>query len=287
MRNPEHSNEIICSSTTLLSPLTLPLLGIPLEAWIVISRTLGYQGLEWRPTRSLAEMQLQSGLVTPSGKHGIKSGEQSYRGERSWKKASAHSNKRLAQASYLLFPHKLDSIDNLIRLQSTIGDLTVTVYPPENQEEKDAQRPLRNKLVQLAPDCMRIWNCDSLEPLVERIVTDGYEINFDVLHYLRLTREFNLPSHIEALKLILPHIQEIQFPVGRSDIKLPGETGVQTYNDLLDDTRLSQETQLLTLLLEMGCKAPIIPEVNPMVLGIAGTLKAHKIVTKGLRSLIG
>ncbi len=277
----ERRTEINCSSASLLS-----LLIFPMEAWVKISRSLGYDGLEWRPKRSLADAQIRSGLISPYGIAGIRSAEQSYLGERSWEEASSQSNKRLAQVSYLLFPHRVDSIDTLNRLQSLKGEIPITVYPTDNPEELEAQRTLRNKLVQLAPDCMRIWKSHSLEQLVIQMSDEGYGINFDILHYLRLAQKFKLPPNAEAIKLMLPYIKEIQFPVGRTDIQLPNSDSMGTYHDLVNRTAQSSETQLFIQLMEMGCEAPVVAEVNPAKLAPFGLFKAHRKISRGLKALI-
>lgn len=299
MRSIEARNEINCSVPTLLSPLTVPLLGLPMEGLVRFSRIVGYNGLEWRPLggevnikglkfsplKGIAERQISAGMLSNYAIEGIHSAEQSYVGERTWKDASNHSNKRLAQISFILFPHRQDSLDSLVKLQKQVGDIPITIYPTTDPQEQEMQIALRNKIVQLAPDCIQAWNCHSFDELFANVQDQGYGINFDLLHYLRLGKHFPLPPAREAIALMRPLIKEVQFPVGRIDFPTPNGDSMDTYADLLNGRQDSVVTQLLTTLLEAGYQGPIVPEINPMAFG-KSLLKAHLNTTRGLKSLV-
>ena len=279
----EKANEIYCHVPTLLSPVTLPLLGLPVEGLVRLGSAIGYDGLEWRPMRSVAENQLRMGFVTDYAKRGIKSAEQSYRGERTWQEASQHPNKRLAQISYILFPHRQDSLHSLVRLQSLAGEIPTTVYPTSDPIEAEQQRSLTNKLIQISPECMEIFGVTSFEGLIQHMVDNGIGINLDIMHYRRLAQSLQIPADNVTFRSALPYIKEVQFPVARDDFGDPGGDTSNSYEDLANGTRNNENTRLLLTLLERGYEGPIVPEVNPAAFG-TGILKAHKEIVKGLRS---
>lgn len=287
---------VAVSSPTLLTAPELPfILTMNLRMWAVRANLFGYKGIEWRPLRfSKVEHEMKE-TGSQASLQLITSAEQSYRSERSWKEASDHRNKLLAQVSYCIFPHRTDSLYSLVDLQTSRPEIPITVYPAIDDEERSMHEQIQHKLIQPGPDLVQAWNVNSFEEMIYQYEQRGYGVNLDVFHLLRLKEYFPLPSIESMAKMFVGRVGEIQYSANRLDFGKEDGTPFerqlfagtkQAYKDVTEKTAYSDEMRLLLAQLEAGFQGPIVTEVltdrfNPLI-----NLRQHRRIAKTLNDLV-
>ena len=227
----------------------------PVGAFVDTVQESGYRGLEWHPLRGIvAGVQMNAGLVSQHSKDAIISLHQSYRGERSWREAWRHPNRALATISYVLFPERVSSLNDLERLQRVVGrELPVVLYPPNPGEESGTDRHFAEKTFQPTPEVMHSWNVKTPEELITEAYKRGYTgLCIDLFH-MRAERVdgVDLSPWQETLPRLLPHTQEIHVAAGRVDIK-QNHNHIDTEQELRDLLNGREDTDLLKMLRLIG-----------------------------------
>lgn len=219
------------------------------EHFTKVARRAGYDGMQWVPVRSLAGVQLASGLVTQYGKDGIRSMEQSYRGEKTWAESWHHPNRSLAMLSHVVLPERTQSLDTLEQVQKRVGRSLPTVLHvprPDVDEPSGTDRPFGEKLFQVTAATMHQWGAASVEDLAEKAADRDYTGFCVDLHHVREPHEaVTLYTSPDSLRALLPYTKMIQIPVGRFESPIDGVDINAEMQDLVHGT---EETELLRML---------------------------------------
>ena len=283
------SKEIpICVSAPTLLPKALFFLYpfFRIEELTKYAQTAGYEQIEWRPLLGISNQQLL-GVDIETDVSGIASAEQSFLSEKSFQQSLRHRNPLIAVASYITFPHRIDSLRALAGLQMRNPQIPVTIYPAQNEEEEILQSKLQNKLIQPSQEIVERWKLESFDHMMQHFYDRRLGINLDLFHYLRLADSFSLPSIRDAAKVMSPLIQEVQYSANRVDFAQTASTStVQAFKDLLNGSNISAEMKLFQEVLDQGFRGPVVSEILPALLNPLTVFTTHQTVSRNLKAIV-
>jgi hypothetical protein len=264
--NPENRQpiEVHSSLMNLFDKSILYTTGWPVGAFIDTIHEAGYLGLEWHPIRNLlAGSQMNMGLVSGETKKSITSLHQSWRSERSFAEAVRTKNPFIV-AFYVVLPERVQSLNDLERLQKVLGhELPVVLYPNKPWEESGTTRPFAQKMFQPTPEVMRDWGTRNVEELIGQMYQRNYTGFCLDLYHMRDRSEYGGGIHQwqDTLPFLLPHTQEIHVSAGRVDRELPHVDSLEELKSLLHPNQESELTQMLDLIRKLGWKGKVVTEV--------------------------
>lgn len=234
----------------------------PVNRFAWFTKETGYQGLEWHPTRLIAGLQMNFGLVKPREKLSIIAGHQSFRSEKTLAQALAHPNRILAVYSFLVLPERIKSLNDLQKLQQVVGrKLPMVLYPSHPGEESGTARPFAEKTFQPAPEVMKMWGIKTPQELAEKMKQFGYTgLCLDLFHFRRPGKS-NLNPWQETLPKLLPHTQEIHISAGRIDMQNKGIDTLEELKDLLSGKGVSELARILGTIKELGWSGRVVTEI--------------------------
>lgn len=229
----------------------------------------GYRGIEWYPLRTPSGLLISHGLVGQDVKDAIVSLHQSYRSEKSLKKALEHPNQPLALLSYVLLPERIASLDDLEHLQKVLGKkMPVVLYPSLPGEESGTERDFGEKLFQPYTEIMVKWRVKTVEELITETKKRGYTgFALDLFHMRRPTQDDRginlLDPWEESLPQLLPYTKEVHISAGRTDLfYLRGIPETENeLDDLLGGQGNTELMKMLKVIKRSGWKGRVVTEI--------------------------
>lgn len=304
MLEREPKTEISFSMQNLLNKSTIWSIIIPTERYATIAKSAGYDGVEFFPNRIWPNIDGQNGSFSDFTKLMIKSGHQSWRSENTIKEARRHSNPSLAIQAFFLLPERNYSLKHLKKLQETMGNIPLVIYPPHLWQGEYQHPPifsdLNNTLMQPTPELLELWNISSIEGFPDAMKYRGYDgFCLDLFHMRRYPAQdykSQLPHWKEILPVFLPHTKEIHVSVGRNDLKGNFDSMAEL-KDLYFNKKETEVVPILEAIRDFGWKGLITTEIpsdslKPLIPTSSKILTpkiivdTHKIIVDNLKKIM-
>lgn len=284
------------SMQNLVDTSTLWALLAPIETFTNISKSAGYQGVEYFPYR-IPHTQVRTGLLSKESLRQIDSAHQSFRTEKNLGEVKKHPRPILALKAFITMPEKVASLTDLKILQRKLGKLLPVIVYPQNEWAGET-RPaifdtLVNKLIQPAPELI-----STLGQNMEKADQLGYKLCLDLFHIRRkVTQGFSTQFRPwqEMLPLLLPQTKEIHLAVGRQDFEGSFDSMAELV-DLYYGTRRTDIIPMLELIHRSGWQGPIVTEIPAnSITKLAGVseiltptvlVNKHRVIADNVRSIL-
>lgn len=265
--------EVDCSVMNLFDKSTIYTAFYPVSAYVDVIESAGYRGMQWHPIRNtVAGAQMNAGLIGLSDKGAITSGHQSWRNEKSFREAYNHPNRAIAMASYILLSERMASLDDLEKLQRTVGrKLPVVLYPEYEDEESGTSRNFGDKTFQPTPEVMRRWDVRTVQQMIGEAKHRGYTGFCVDLAHLRgeSVDGYTFNPWQETLPQLLLFAQEIHVSAGRFDMGY--EKTQEELRDLIQGTGNTELSAMLECIGKSGWIGRVVTEIPAMALhGLRG-----------------
>jgi hypothetical protein len=264
-----------------------------LQWYAAAAKSCEADGFEFRPTQlPMIVLQLMAGTIPHWVRKMLISGEQSYISEHwPWEWYTQFSDpdrRKIAAFSYLLMPHKdnrlMDRLFGLRRVGQLTGyDIPMTFYPNPVDQKQPLQPKFKHRLYQPGQGLKETWKFGTIPGMVLMGRTLGYTgVNLDIGHLMEIAPDCG--GWNECIRQLLEHnvVREVQLPILRSDIKVPGFDTNEVYTDLVSLTKRSNQSQIWDILhlIFSHWSGPVIIEVPPMV------FQSHEITTMRLKQVV-
>jgi hypothetical protein len=288
MHEYESDPEINLASISLSSLKTPYIHGLSLNNLVNIALESDYRGLQWQPPvrLSIANLQLKWRLdnISPEILDKIRSGQESWRSEKSLAEAWTHETNRFGALLSQALPYKLDSLTQLGKIQQAINksgdprELPVTIWELEEDVDAAIEAGLHQRLIEPHPKLVDVWGLkdwwladgrtdeEKVSKIIDKALNRGYTaFDFDPFHWQLEHEGITMPALKDAVPQLLPHIAQVGISAGRIDmLNQAKEAGIDTMawlDDLLNGTTESKLQTILSNLKKEGYKGPAVVKI--------------------------